>query len=352
MFRPLLIVMVGLFPTGISRFSYHSLVATLSNGFIRNGHRVLHFSDRDAALANAPFRARKLGRGAANAALLQLCRNAVPDVLLLGQADIITPSTVADIKSAVPGIRIGQWNNDGLFEEDNVRRILSKFSVVDLTFVTTGRKALTGIAGLDRDKVSFFPIPVDFSVQRGRSDLVEHPAFDLLYACGHPSRPPRNIFGRDWSMDQFMRELLKRTPNARPLLAGLLGQPQLHGAQYQSALESLAMGLNISRRSDHYLYTSDRIAQLAGNGVVVMIEHGTGYEDLFSPEEMVFFTSLDQLGEQINKLVAEPRLRMRIASQGRLRYHSRFNERVVAEFMLDVVTGRKAPDYFPWTSYN
>ena len=89
MSRPLLIVMVGLFPTGISRFSYHSLSTALSNGFVRNGNYVLHFSDRDAALANAPLKARRLGRGPANKALLRLCQASAPDVLLLGHADII-----------------------------------------------------------------------------------------------------------------------------------------------------------------------------------------------------------------------------------------------------------------------
>ena len=79
-----------------------------------------------------------------------------------------------------------------------------------------------------------------------------------------------------------------------------------------------------------------------------MIEHGTGYEEIFSTDEMVFFTSLEDLSEQINRLIAEPRRRMRIASEGRARYHANFNEQAVAAFMLDVITGRRAPDYFPW----
>jgi len=252
------------------------------------------------------------------------------------------------VRAAVPGIRIGQWNVDPLFEPDNIRRLRSKFDAVDATFVSTAGAPLAALREGGGRAVSFMPNPVDFSIERGRNDLRDDLDYDLLYACGHPSRPLRRICGRDWGMEDFMRMLLARLPAVRPLLGGLLGQPKLTGGTYQDALERVALGLNISRRSDHYLYSSDRIAQLAGNGIVVLIERATGYGDLFSDDEMGFFDSIDGLTELIARLAASPAPRRRMAAAGRERYHALFNERAVARHLSDVLTEAYAPETMPW----
>lgn len=343
----LTIVHVSAFPTGMRTAPHHSVEIKLTNGLIRLGHLVLNFSDRDVARGKSWTGSRKFGRRAVNVALIEFCRNHRPDVLLMGHADMIAPETVAAIRDEIKNIRIGQWNVDPLFEPDNIKRIKNKLAVVDATFITTAGVALEGLR-VGGHSISFIPNPADVSIERGRVDLLRQPPFDLFYGCSHPSRPLRQICDRLWDMEDFVSTLSGRIPQMNMKLAGMGGGQHLISASYQSALESSAIGLNISRRPDHYLYSSDRIAQLASNGCVVAIERSVGYGDYFGDDELLFFSDLDELIDKLARLIAEPDTRMRMASAGRKRYLDIFNERSVAAHLLAVLSGARAPEEMPW----
>jgi hypothetical protein len=328
------IVHAASFTIGSKGGFQHNTAIKLSNGLIRNGHLVLNFSDRDVARASSLMGHSKFGRATVNRALLDYCRMHRPDLLLLGHADLIAPATITEIRNAASGIRVVQWNVDPLFEPENVARIEAKLSNVDGTLVTTGPKALGPLRAGGR-RVGFLPNPADPSIERGENHLKPVLPFDLFYACGHPSRPLRRVCGRDWDMDQFMTALMVALPGVRPLLAGLHGRPRLAGADYQTALESAALGLNISRRADSPLYSSDRLAQMIGNGMAVLIERATGYDQLFGDDEMLFFSSFDELTAKIRDALAAPGSRQAAAAKGRDKYLRLFNERVVARYLFD-----------------
>ena len=342
------ILHVGNFSLRAKGAFQHSVEHKISNGLTRNGHQVVNFSDRDAARAGSFFGRNKLGgRGAANRTLRAFCRHMAPEAIFFGQADVITPETLADIRADLPDVRLLQWNVDPMFEPDNVARIRSKIDVVDATLVSTAGEALTPLkrAGM---RLGFLPNPVDFSIERGRNHEIAALPYDLFYACGHPGRPLREVCGADWNMDEFMNGLVARAPGIRYLAPGIAGAPHLAGGAYQSGLESAALGLNISRRDDYWLYSSDRLAHMCGNGQAILIARATGYDSLFSDDEMVFFDSLDSLAEAVVRLVADPVRRMKIAAAGRARYHALFNEQVVAGYMLDVAFDRMDPSAYAW----
>ena len=326
----------------------HSVEHKISNGLIRNGHQVINFSDRDAARTGSVFGGNKLGgRSAANKTLRALCRHMGPEAVFFGQADVISAETIAAIREDLPGVRLLQWNVDPIFETDNIRRLRGKTEVVDATLVSTAGEAL---APLRRKGMAlgFLPNPVDFSIERGRNHEIEALPFDLYYACGHPSQPLREVLGVDWDMDAFMRRVLDRIPHLRLLAPGIAGAPHIAGAAYQAGLEQAALGLNISRRDDHRLYSSDRLAHMCGNGQAILIARSVGYDALFSDDEMVFFDSLEGLADSIAALVADPKRRMAIAAAGRARYHALFNEQVVARYMLEVAFERMDPADYAW----
>ena len=319
----------------------------LTNGLIRNGHQVLNFSDRDAAMAGSLLGPHRVGGGAyANKALRELCLDIRPEVLLLGQSDIIRAQTVADLRARLPALRVLQWSVDALFEPGNIERLERNLPVVDASLVTTAGEALAPLSRPGK-RLGFLPNPVDFSIERGENHLKAELPFDLFYACGDPA-DPRSVGGKAWNMDEFMRALLAALPGIRPRLAGLMGHKGLGGAAYQQAVESAAIGLNISRRSDQRLYSSDRLAHLAGNGLAVMIERSTGYDQLFSDDEMVFFSSFDDVVAAIDRLSKDAQRRMAVAAAGRARYHDLFNERRVAQYVLDVALDRLDPAAYPW----
>jgi hypothetical protein len=195
--------------------------------------------------------------------------------------------------------------------------------------------------------VGFLPNPVDLSIESGENHLRADLPFDLFYACGNPA-DLRDVGGKAWNMDDFGRALTAALPKLRPRWVGLMGQPLLGGAAYQDAIESAAIGLNISRRTRQLLYSSDRIAHLAGNGLAVVIERATGYDRLFSDDEMGFFSSFDELVALIDRLAGDPQRRMAVAAAGRAKYHALFNEQRVAAYVLDVALGRLQPEAWPW----
>jgi Glycosyl transferases group 1 len=341
------IVHVAYFPLSRKGGFQHSASLKLTNGMIRAGHFVLNFSDRDVARAGSFLGHRTFGRAYARRTLREFCRTHRPDVLVLGHADTILAETVAAIRADLPTLRVLQWNLDPMFEPDNVRRLQSKLAVVDATLVSTAGAAL---APLRRPgmRLGFLPNPVDFSIERGTSHLKPALPYDLFYGCGHPARPKRVVCGTEWNMDDFMRALLARLPRIKPFFAGLMGQPHITGAPFQQALESAALGLNISRRADHFLYSSDRLPQLMGNGMVALIERATGYDTLFSDAEMAFFSSFDELVDLIERFTADPAHRMAVAAAGRARYHALFNETRVGAYLVDVALDRCNPATIEW----
>lgn len=340
------IVHAGSFTIGAKGGFQHNVAIKLSNGLIRNGHLVLNFSDRDVARASSIMGSRKFGRGAVNRTLRDYCRINRPDLLLLGHADMIEAATVAQIRDAVPGLRVLQWNVDPLFDAGNMRRIKAKQGVVDATLVSTGIAALAPLRQGGR-RVGFLPNPVDRSIEHADNQRREALAFDLFYACafGHERR---YVCGRDWTMDELMAALLRELPDVKARLAGLLGAPRLAGAAYQDALQSAAIGLNISRRPDWPLYSSDRLAQMIGNGMAILIERVTGYDAFFGEDEMLFFASFEELVRQVRDAVADPARRQAVAAAGYAKYQRYFNERTVAQYVLDFAFDRADPRSYGW----
>ena len=62
------------------------------------------------------------------------------------------------------------------------------------------------------------------------------------------------------------------------------------------------MGLNLSRGKPIKYYSSDRLTQITGNGLVTLIDEKTQYGDFFSNQEMVFYKNLIYLSEKILKI--------------------------------------------------
>jgi hypothetical protein len=341
------ILHVGNFGSRAKGAFLHSVAPKLSRGLVRAGHAVVDFADRDAARMGNPLGSRKFGIAAANRALTRMASDMRPDLLLLGHADTITAATVAALRRAMPAMRVLQWNVDPMFEPDNITRLRAKLDVVDATLVSTAGEAL---APLRRPGMAlgFLPNPVDFSIESAQAHVSAAPEFDLFYACGHPASPPRHVFGRAWNMDDFFAALRPLVPGLRAKLAGIGGNPTMAGGAYQDALGRSAAGLNISRRQDARLYSSDRLAHMAGNGLAVLIDRGSGYDTLFNDGQMAFFTTMDELASQIRRLMADPAWRQEVAGAGRARYHDLFNETAIARYVVDVAFGTHDPKRYEW----
>ena len=77
------------------------------------------------------------------------------------------------------------------------------------------------------------------------------------------------------------------------------------------------MGINLSRGKPIKYYSSDRIAQLIGNGLLTFIDKKTFLSDFFSNKEMVFYKDIDDLSYKINKYKKDTKIGKKIARLGK-----------------------------------
>ena len=108
------------------------------------------------------------------------------------------------------------------------------------------------------------------------------------------------------------------------------------------------MGLNLSRGSPIKYYSSDRLTQITGNGLVTLIDEKTCYRDFFNDKEMVFYSNISDLIEKISRISKDEKLRKMIAKNGKDKYLKYFNSNLVAEFIINKTFNINSDKKYLW----
>ena len=95
------------------------------------------------------------------------------------------------------------------------------------------------------------------------------------------------------------------------------------------------MGVNLSRGDPTKYYSSDRITQLIGNGLLTFIHKNTLYNNFFSKDEVVFYSNVSSLSEKIQKFAKDDYMRKKIAKKGKKKYMKYFNSTIVADYIIN-----------------
>ena len=119
---------------------------------------------------------------------------------------------------------------------------------------------------------------------------------------------------------------------------------------YFKSISNSKMGLNLSRGEPIKYYSSDRITQIIGNGLVTLIDEKTMFRDFFNDNEMVFYKNIENLSELISKLARDERKRKKIGQKGKEKYLRYFNSNLVAEFIINKTFDRKSKSKFIWNN--
>ena len=106
------------------------------------------------------------------------------------------------------------------------------------------------------------------------------------------------------------------------------------------------MGLNLSRGTPIKYYSSDRLTQIIGNGLVTLIDEKTCYNHFFNNNEMIFYKNMDDLSEKIKKYSRDDKKRKYIAEKGHAKYHKFFNSEVVSKFIINKTFGLNSKFYW------
>lgn len=333
------IIIVGNYNEKKAGANFYATVRKLANGFTRNGHAVLSYSDRDVARSVSAWGIGRAGMRKANRLLVEVCRDFRPDLIVTMHADQIANDTLREIKGHLPALRIAAVNLDPVFLPENPPRIRRLADVADITFITTAGEAIAQFA-TPSHRVAFIPNPADPSIEMLECFARRDQSFDLLCTIGSEKGTP-------WRADS-MRALKAAVPEARYGFFGIDGKGPVFGAAYFDAIAASRMGLNLNRSDTDYLYSSDRLAQFAGNGLLVFVERTSGYGDIFADDEFAFYQGPEELASRLRYFLAHDDERQAVARKGHAKYHAIFNERLVARFIEEATFGRHAAADYAW----
>ena len=97
------------------------------------------------------------------------------------------------------------------------------------------------------------------------------------------------------------------------------------------------IALNLSQGHNAKYYSSDRFAQLIGNGLLVIIDKKTRFSDFFNKDEIVTYSDINDLSKKIEKFTNNDVLRQKIAKKGRDKYFKFFNSSAVINPQSNII---------------
>ena len=106
------------------------------------------------------------------------------------------------------------------------------------------------------------------------------------------------------------------------------------------------MGLNLSQGNAVKYYSSDRFAQLIGNGLLVLVDEKTKFSHLLNKNEIITYKNIKDLSKKIVKYSRNDKLRRKIAKNGRNKYFKYFNSTIVAKYVIDKTFNIKGNYYW------
>ena len=307
----------------------------INNGFIRQGHSVLGFSDRDIQKYYKSFNDIK-GAKTLNDKLKKTCYNYKPDLIVLGHADLISADQISELREDYPNTRFGQWfldplNKNGPDYERNKSRILDKIKVVDTTFLTTSPDVLNF---LSKNNSHFIPNPSDKAFET-LNNFDNSCNVDVFFALSHGVHRGVLKMGKTDDRITFLKNLINKTPDVKFDFYGIDKVQPIWADHYFKTIMNAKMGLNLSRGAAIKYYSSDRITQIIGNGLVCLIDEKTQYNNFFNDREMVFYKNSSDLSEKILKISRDEKLRKKIAKNGKEKYTKYFNSDLVSSFIIE-----------------
>ena len=319
----------------------------INNGFIRNQHNVLSLSDRDIIHNNKNIRD-IIGNKTLQNKILETFKNFKPDVIILGHADRVERSTLEKIKEINKDLKISQWFLDPLSKYgpdhiNNKKRILDKIDIIDKTFLTTDPKSLS----FNLPNSFFIPNPCDKAFEI-LTNYKNDCNYDVFFAMSHGVHRGELKSGKKDDREIFINNLIKKNRNLKFDVYGMNNVQPIWADQFINKISNSYMGINLSRGKPIKYYSSDRMAQIVGNGLLTFIDKKTCLSDFFSNNEIIFYNNLEDLSYKLNKYQKDKKKGKLIAKNGRNKYFKYFNSNLVSEYILNKTFDFNTKNHFIW----
>ena len=319
----------------------------INNGFIRNGHNVLAISDRDILHNNKNIKDFSGNKSLQNK-IIEAFNNFKPDIIVLGHADKVSNITLNQLKEIDNQLKITQWFLDPLSKYGpdhliNSKRIADKKDLIDTTFLTTDPNSLE----IDIPNSYFMPNPADKSFEILNNYEKDCP-YDVFFAMSHGVHRGTLKSGKEDDREIFINNLIKKNQNLKFDVYGMNNVQPIWADNFLKKISNSYMGLNLSRGKPIKYYSSDRIVQLIGNGLLTFIDDKTFLSDFFSRKELVFYNDIDDLSEKLSKYKKDKKMGKKIAKNGKKKYLKFFNSDLVSEYILSKTLGYKSKKRIIW----
>ena len=321
----------------------------INNGFIRNGHNVLTLSDRDTVHYHKNLTDIK-GNKSLQKKIIETSNNFKPDLLVLGHADRVSNETLRIIKENNKNIKISQWFLDPLSKHgpdhlNNSRRILHKIDFIDKTFLTTDPKSLS----IKVPNSYFIPNPCDKSFEILKN-YNKDCTFDVFFAMSHGVHRGALKSGKEDYREKFINKLINLNKNLKFDVYGMNNVQPVWADDFLKKISNSYMGLNLSRGKPIKYYSSDRIVQLVGNGLLTFIDKNTFLSDFFSSNEMIFYENIEDLSYKLNKFKKDKKKGRQIAKAGQKKYLKYFNSEIISDYMISKTLEVKTKSKIIWNN--
>ena len=179
------------------------------------------------------------------------------------------------------------------------------------------------------------PNPADQSFETLSSYKNKYPKNDVFFAMSHGVHRGTLKRGKFDKRESFLRKLIKLTPNIKYDLYGFKETQPIWADDMKNKLYNAKMGLNLSQGKSIKYYSSDRITQLIGNGLLTFVDKKTQLNRFFNNKEVVFYSSIKDLSKKILKYSQNKHERIKIAKNGKYKYLKYFNSKIIAEFIIN-----------------
>ena len=319
----------------------------INNGLIKLGHTVQTLSDRDTVSQE-----RKIidlnGAKSLNKKCLELVGNFKPNLVILGHADAISNDTLQNIKIYYPDTKFCQWFLDKMDNKSwlvNRNRFLKKSKYMDCNFCTTHPSSLIT---LKNKKTFYIPNPVDKSFENLDLFKKKNHQYDLFFALSHGVHRGSLKKGKTDNREYFLKKLINANNKIRYNFFGINNKQPIWAENFKQELSKSKMALNLSQGEPLKFYSSDRISQLIGNGILTFVDINTKLNKLFKNDEVVFYKDINDLSKKIIKYKNSEKLRIKIAKKGMQKYHKHMNSVNVASFMINKTFNIKYKKKFFW----
>lgn len=320
----------------------------ISNGLIRCGYYVVNYPDRDLCRMFGFGHMNFWSKKKVNDHLIKYCQSIKPDAIILGHADTIKTETILEIRRMFPQIKVLQWSCDWIvpsYAEHNIKVLNDKLPCVDASLITTGDEAMLKQFTKDGKKAGYLPNIADSSIELGRAFENEHNTYDAMLCA---STGKRQFCGKDVEIDELVDKAQTQIPDIKWLLAGLKGNSLLGGYDYIQKISSSSMGLNLSRLNNIKYYSSDRMVHIMANGGLAFIDRRSGFNELFGEDTAAFYSEEEEFFDKLKFYHSNPQFRMQTAKNGWEKMHGEFNERIIGQYIADVLFENEIKEHKNW----